>query len=155
MTMTFVQACIWNTFGPITYSVQLAYGWSDSTVALLSNWGAITYVALVIPYTFLFQKLGARYTVVLGTFVVAGGTSLRTLTKDDPPLLILCHLGQLLNGASGVIVMSLPGLISAIWFPEGERIFATALGQVSVYVNVPGLLLLLLCCHSFLSKFFL
>ncbi len=100
--------------------MELAYGWSDGTMALLSNWGPIAYVALVIPYTFLFQKLGARYTVVLGTFLVAAGTSLRTFTKEDPPFLILCHLGQLVNGASSVIAMSLPGLISAICFRRGS-----------------------------------
>ncbi len=69
---------------------------------------------------------------------MCAGTALRTLATEDPAFLALCHTGLFLNGASGVIVMSFPALISSLWFPESERILATALSQS---VNILGVAL--------------
>ncbi len=38
------QGGIWNTWGPIAASSECVFGWSDATVALMTNWGPITYI---------------------------------------------------------------------------------------------------------------
>ena len=38
------QGAVWNTFGPISSTAEEAFGWGDSTIALLSNWGPISYL---------------------------------------------------------------------------------------------------------------
>ena len=38
------QGGLWNMYGPIAATVEDAFGWSDSTIALLSNWGPISYL---------------------------------------------------------------------------------------------------------------
>ena len=81
------------------------------------------------PFAFGF-RIGARYSVLLGALLVGLGTAVRTLTTNDDGFLICCHVGQFLNGASGVMVLSMPPLISALWFPDNERILATAIAQV-------------------------
>ena len=43
------QTSVWNTWNPLTQSVQLAFNWTISDVALLANWGCITYV-LSMPF---------------------------------------------------------------------------------------------------------
>ncbi len=68
--------------------------------------------------------------MLLGSLLVAVGTAVRTPYVDDPTFLTLCHVGNFINGASGIVVMSFPPYISALWFPENERIFATAFAQV-------------------------
>ncbi len=47
---------MWGTFGPITYAVQLAYDWSDGTIALMANWGGIAYCFSVFPVSYLFVR---------------------------------------------------------------------------------------------------
>jgi hypothetical protein len=41
------QGWMWNTYGPIQGAVEHVFGWNDSTIALLANWGAITYILSV------------------------------------------------------------------------------------------------------------
>ena len=40
----FTQGSFWNTWGPISASSELVFGWSDATIALMTNWGPITYI---------------------------------------------------------------------------------------------------------------
>lgn len=47
---------IWNSLSPITYAIQLSYGWSDGTIALLINWSPIAIVLLFIPFSFAFER---------------------------------------------------------------------------------------------------
>lgn len=46
-------------------------------------------------------------------------------------VIFFLHVGQILNAASGVFVMSVPPMVSALWFPEKERALATTIGVCS------------------------
>ncbi len=74
--------------------------------------------------------------MLLGSLLVVVGTAVRTPYVDDPTFIALCHTGNFINGASGVMVMSLPPLISSLWFPEKERIFATSVSQAANIVGI-------------------
>lgn len=52
------QCLIWNTFGPVAFAVQFAYGWSDATVAMMPNWGCITFLVCLIPCSWFVQAKG-------------------------------------------------------------------------------------------------
>ena len=47
--MNLSQNAVWNTWNPLTQSVQVAFNWSLFDTALLTNWGCITYV-LSMPF---------------------------------------------------------------------------------------------------------
>lgn len=104
-------------------------------MALLANWGPIAYVLFFLPVSYVFDRFGLRRSVLAGALLVVAGTALRTFSTQDSAFVALCHAGQFVNGASGVVVMSLPPLVSATWFPDGERILATAVSQS---VNILG-----------------
>ncbi|KAG7211795.1 hypothetical protein KM043_011027 [Ampulex compressa] len=56
------QSCIWNTWGPIADSVMQAFpSWHKSLVALLSNWGCITYLTCCLPCCWLLYKKGISF----------------------------------------------------------------------------------------------
>ncbi len=76
------------------------------------------------------HRIGPRYSVLLGALLVAIGAAIRTLYTEESKFLICCHVGQFINGLAGVMVLSMPPMISALWFPDSERIFATAFSQV-------------------------
>lgn len=53
-----LQGCVWNTWGPITGSAEAVYGWTDGTIALLENWGPITYILSFVLFSWLMDVKG-------------------------------------------------------------------------------------------------
>jgi FLVCR family MFS transporter len=120
---------VFNTFGPIAFAVQFSHGWTDSTLAMMATWGSIAFVVSLVPMTLFLQKTNLRSALILNTFFTLLGTTVRTLSSDSDTFVIFCHIGAFLNGVAGVLVMSAPPLVTALWFPERERIFATSISQ--------------------------
>ena len=54
------QGAYWNDFGPIAPALKPFYGWDDATIALLSNWGPISYFVAVVPSAWLLDVRGLR-----------------------------------------------------------------------------------------------
>ena len=126
---------VWNTFGPIVTSIQYAYHWSNATVAMMANWGTITFVLFVFPLSYLLETKGLRVTMMSVVSLVALGTVLRALRTEDGLFLVLSHCGSILNGIAGAVVMSAPPALSAIWFPPDQRTTATCLSQVFTQIG--------------------
>ena len=55
------QSTIWNTWGPIAQSAQMAFGWSLGEIALLTNWGCIMYVSSMVFFSWLMDVKGMLY----------------------------------------------------------------------------------------------
>lgn len=53
-----VQAAAWNTWGPITGSAEVVFGWTDGTIALLENWGPIAYIVSFLLFSWLLDVKG-------------------------------------------------------------------------------------------------
>ncbi|CAG5129207.1 unnamed protein product [Candidula unifasciata] len=142
----FMQSAVWNTWGPISTTSEDAFGWDDSTVALLNNWGPISYMLTGLFYPWLLQVKGLRWAIVSSMFFVAAGTAFRVITSYPPTATILIHIGQFLNGVGGPISTGSIPAISAAWFPPHERVTATALsnsinnfGQAVTFILGPAL----------------
>lgn len=58
--LCFVQSMIWNTWGPLTTSVNIAYGWSLGEVALQTNWGSLTYIISTVFFCWLLDVKGMQ-----------------------------------------------------------------------------------------------
>ncbi|KAH9496079.1 hypothetical protein Btru_012683 [Bulinus truncatus] len=130
-----LQSAVWNTWGPIDVSSKEAFGWSDETIAWLSNWGPVTYVAFGLFYPWLLHVKGLRWAVVSSMFFVALGTAMRVFTSEPGLATILIHIGQFFNGVGGPVSTGSIPAISAAWFPPKERVTATAL---STCINTLG-----------------
>ena len=48
----------WNTWGPIEASARASYDWDKSTISLLANWGAFTFVIAVFPSSYILDLYG-------------------------------------------------------------------------------------------------
>lgn len=61
-----MQCCVWNTWGPIANSVSLAFpSWNQSLVALLSNWGCISYLICCVPCCWLLYNKGLLINAII------------------------------------------------------------------------------------------
>ena len=76
------QCFIWNTWGPISSAVKFAYGWSDSDVAMMANWGTIMFVLFALPLSFFLEELGLRRIVLIVSVVSALGTATRAVPLE-------------------------------------------------------------------------
>jgi hypothetical protein len=54
----FLQAAVWNTWGPITQSAEVVFGWKDSQIGMLANWGNIAYIFTVFPACYFMDTKG-------------------------------------------------------------------------------------------------
>ncbi|KAG0729604.1 Disrupted in renal carcinoma protein 2 [Chionoecetes opilio] len=74
------QCLMWNTWGPLSASMDAAYpGWGAGTVSLMGNWGNITFVVFVAPMCWLMNVRGVRAGVVVCVVLVAAGTAVRVV----------------------------------------------------------------------------
>ena len=56
--LTGTQGGLWNTWGPLTESAQVAFGWGTGTIALQTNWGPIAYIISIVFFTWLIDVKG-------------------------------------------------------------------------------------------------
>ncbi|KAF2354175.1 Major facilitator superfamily domain [Trinorchestia longiramus] len=125
----FLQCAVWNTWGPIASTAQQAYpAFTTSNIATLAIWGPVTCLSGTLICTMLIQKRGLRQTMIISTFMMAAGTSLRCISQDPDVFLITAHVGAILNGFAGVLVGIAPALVSSLWFPVSFRTTATSIG---------------------------
>ncbi len=54
-----IQGCLWNTWGPISDTAQLVYGWSNAQIADLALVGNLAYVVLAVPVCYVMDVYGA------------------------------------------------------------------------------------------------
>ncbi|CAL1548522.1 unnamed protein product [Lymnaea stagnalis] len=134
-TYTCLQSIVWNTWGPISTSCEEAFGWSNETIAMLSNWGPIAYVVFGLFYPWLQDVKGLRWAVVSSMLLVTIGAGFRVITSEPGTATILIHIGQILCGIGGPVSMGSIPAISATWFPSKERVTATS---ISACINTFG-----------------
>ncbi|ROT64325.1 hypothetical protein C7M84_017735 [Penaeus vannamei] len=126
----------WNTWGPIGASMGAAYpGWGSSTVAMMANWGPITFLIFVAPMCWLMNTRGLRVSVVTCATMMSVGTLLRCIPAPPAIFTALCHVCAFLVGTSGTIMLAAPPLLAADWFPPQERTTATAVPIVANQVG--------------------
>ncbi|XP_037783688.1 solute carrier family 49 member 4-like [Penaeus monodon] len=122
----------WNTWSPIGASMGAAYpGWGSSTVAMMANWGPITFLMFVAPMCWLMNTRGLRVSVVTCAAMMSVGTLLRCIHAPPAAFTALCHVCAFLVGTSGTIMLAAPPLLAADWFPPRERTTATAVPIVA------------------------
>ncbi|XP_074653318.1 solute carrier family 49 member 4 homolog isoform X2 [Tubulanus polymorphus] len=130
------QGCVWNSFGPISQSIKDVFGWQDSTIALSTNWACITYVLSSVFFSWLLEVKGLRVSVILTSALLVVGCGIKCISKWDPYFTWLAHLGCIVSGFAGPVVMAGPPCVSATWFPANGRTTATAIMIVSNYLGV-------------------
>lgn len=122
-----IQGAFWNNFGPIAQVVAPYYNWSDTTIALLSNWGPIGYFVAAIPTAWIIDELGLRVACICGAGLIFGGSACRVVhVARDAPSAALMHIGQIANALAGPVAMSVGPSLSAQWFAPNERTTTTA-----------------------------
>ncbi|XP_020625238.1 disrupted in renal carcinoma protein 2 homolog isoform X2 [Orbicella faveolata] len=127
---------IWNTWGPIQGTSQVVFGWDNTTITLLADWGPISFVVAVVPMCWLMDMKGLRVAVLVAIFCEFIGSGLRCIPLSDQHVNLqtaLIHCGQFITGIGGPIAMAAAPMVSAAWFPPEQRTTATAISSLACY----------------------
>merc|ERR1719319_408730 len=105
--------------------MEFAFNWTLGDISWMTMWGTTTFIAFVFPFLWLLEKYGLRTVVNLMASLILAGASFRMFNVEGRTFLWLSHVGSILNGIAGALVMSAPSALSAAWFPPNERMIAT------------------------------
>ncbi|VDI56415.1 MFS transporter, FLVCR family, disrupted in renal carcinoma protein 2 [Mytilus galloprovincialis] len=132
----FMQAIIWNTWGPIAQSAKEVFGWDDGQLGMLPNWGNIGFIATVIFASYIMDEKGLRISCVVCSGLISAGAALRCITSIPKYATWLINTSAILNGIAGTVFFAGPALIASVWFPLDQRATATAIGSFFNYAGV-------------------
>ena len=124
-----------NTWSGCEISAMVAFGWSKRNMAVLVNWAPIMNFLSTFACCWLFTKKGLRVGMVVSCALLTIGTGLRCITSSTPYVTWLVQIGQALIGLGTPTIFASPTYLSATWFPLEERLTATALSQVGIFIG--------------------
>lgn len=122
-----VNALQWIYLSSITTTLTSYYKVDNMAVNWTSMVYMVVYIPLVVPSTWLFERIGMRNSILLGSL----GTSLGSLIKCfscQPNRFRLLMAGQTLVAASQLFVLSVPPRLASVWFPDRQVSLANACG---------------------------
>ncbi|MDB5985916.1 MAG: transporter [Nevskia sp.] len=128
----------WLRFAPITDTVAAQYHMSASEVGQLSLVFPLLFLPLALPSGWLIDRRSARFSLNLSAVLMTLGVALRALAPNAAALLA----GQTVLAIAQPLVMALISKLVGVWFAEDERLQATGLGTLSIFVGL-GLAFLL------------
>lgn len=122
-----INAFQWIYLSSITNLTVLYYGVSNTAVNWTSMVYMFTYIPLIVPASWLFERIGMRKSVLLAS----AGTTLGAIIKcfacgqDQFPLLMV---GQTITAISQLFILSVPPRLASVWFPDDQVSLANAIG---------------------------
>lgn len=122
-----INAMQWIYLSSITNIVSQFYRVDNMAINWTSMVYMLVYIPLVVPSTWLFERMGMRNSILLGSL----GTTLGSLIKCfccQPNRFTLLMFGQTLVAASQLFVLSVPPRLAAVWFPDHQVSLANACG---------------------------
>jgi MFS family permease len=125
----------YTAFATIVTETKQYFDTSSLGVNILAAMFPLVYAIGVFPGCHLYENLGLRGGMCIGTGFNAVGAGLKFIACFWPHYWMLV-VGQFLNAIGQVLFLSLPPLVASTWFPHDERTIATALGTLSGFLGM-------------------
>lgn len=127
----------WIYLSSITKLVTQYYGVTNVAVNWTSMIYMFTYIPLIVPASWLFERIGMRKSVALGSLGTSIGATIKCFACK-PNLFGLLMFGQTISAISQLFVLSVPPRLASVWFPDDQVSLANAVG---VFGNQLGIAL--------------
>ncbi|KAI8364090.1 major facilitator superfamily domain-containing protein [Blakeslea trispora] len=111
-----------NTFSPIPSVTAEFLGISLSSINWLYNIQAICYIVASCFTSYLYQKLGVKWSLLLSGIILASGCWIRWVAvKLSPPSFAIMMIGQSIASLSSPISLNIMTMFSILWFTDNLR----------------------------------
>ncbi|XP_052806509.1 solute carrier family 49 member 4 homolog [Mya arenaria] len=130
---TFIQACAWNSWGPITASAEAVFGWHDSQIGMLANDANIGYMVTVLLFCYFMDVKGLRISTLICAVLLFVGAAIRCITMEPTVMTVCSPIASVLFGIGSTVLFAGPPKFSSVWFPPEQRTFATAIVSFANY----------------------
>ncbi|KDR23327.1 feline leukemia virus subgroup C receptor-related protein 1-like isoform X2 [Zootermopsis nevadensis] len=114
-----MSAFQWYQYSSITNIIVRYYSVDNFYVNCTTLMFNVTFIALVFPASYLLNKVGMRWSVILGTFFTAAGALVK-VASVKPGLFWVTFLGQTLVSFTQAVAMPMPPFMPAVWFPSNQ-----------------------------------
>jgi len=118
----------WIYLSSITNTVARFYQVDNFAINLTSTIYMIVYIPLVVPSTWLFERLGMRNSILLGSLGTTFGSVVKCFSCQPGSFWTLLMSGQTIVAISQLFILSVPPRLASIWFPDDQVSLANACG---------------------------
>ncbi|KAK9692558.1 Major Facilitator Superfamily [Popillia japonica] len=122
-----VSSLQWVQYSIIANIIVKYYGVSFVAVDWTSMISMITYPPLLLPASYMLDRVGLRYCALIGVSGTAIGTWIKMFSAQ-PHLFYLGFIGQTTVFVSQLFILSLPPKVASVWFGPNEVSTACSLG---------------------------
>jgi predicted MFS family arabinose efflux permease len=122
----------WLRFAPITSDIAAHYGVSPSAVGNLSLVFPLLFVLLALPAGVLLDRMPVRTSLRIS----AVGMALAALLRMIEPSYAWLFAGQLAFALLQPLVLGLIARLALVWFDEGERLRATEIPSMAMFIGI-------------------
>lgn len=135
--LSFNQSLFWITFSPIAEPTMKYYAVDNGTVLWWLNVGVVAAIVFFpLSVKLMESGSGVKRISVLSAALQAGAmiSRLFAVWAGQPTAkwsIVVVYVAQFTVGAVGPLVMAVPPLLSAQWFPPKERATATAIASLA------------------------
>ncbi|CAF3612492.1 unnamed protein product [Adineta steineri] len=134
------NALIWINFSPIANLGTEYYKVSYDAINWLSLMYMIVSIPFTLPSTWLIDKLGVRYGMLIGTWMNAVGSIVRCFSIlpifSNSGRFTILMIGQFICALAQTFILFIPTKFSFVWFSEQQRSLANSIAIGSNFFGI-------------------
>jgi len=145
---------MWLTLAPISSIAEQYYGVSSLSIAMFSMSYMIMYILFSIPASWTVDKLGYRFSLIVGVLITAVFGFARFIYADNFTIVLIA---QFIIAIGQPFLLNISTKVPANWFPISERATAGGILTMAQYIGfaVPMLLAPMIADQSSIKDVFL
>jgi len=130
---------MWLSLAPVSSQAESFYGVSSMSIAIFSMSYMIMYIFFSYPASWIVDKFGFRYSLLIGATITAVFGLLRALFADNFGIVMT---SQFIIASAQPFLLNITTKVPANWFPQSERATAAGILTMAQYIGfaVPMLL---------------
>lgn len=139
--LNLTQCLLWFTFSSVGIDDVQEYlpRMTDAAANRLLNWGPAMFWLNLLAIYFLSWPRSLQRSMKLAAVLILVGAILQSVPcwlpenvrKEEWIIPVFLDSGHIAMAAAGPFIMGTPALLSALWFPEGQRATATCIGVIA------------------------
>lgn len=130
---------MWLSFAPISSLAENFYGVDSMGIAMLSMSYMIMFIAFSLPASWVIDKFGYKYSLIIGAVLTAVFGLLRAVFADNFTMVMVF---QFIIAAGQPFLLNISTKVPANWFPVSERSTAAGILTMAQYVGFAAAMLL-------------